>query len=113
MSRKLAVKRYGPGAVLRFLWRLPYHSRLVARLLRDPRVGLGPKLLLLGTAVYVVVPVDVLPDWLPLIGALDDLTLLALACRGFLALCPEPVLAEHSAVLARRPAAEPASRPHP
>jgi uncharacterized membrane protein YkvA (DUF1232 family) len=113
MNWKLAIKRYGPRAVLRFLWRLPYHARLVARLLQDSRVGIGPKLLLLGTAVYVLVPVDVLPDWLPVIGALDDLTLLALACRGFLALCPEPVLCEHAAVLAGRQAAEPSSHLQP
>jgi uncharacterized membrane protein YkvA (DUF1232 family) len=110
MHWKLAVKRYGPGAVLRFLWRLPYFARLVARLLQDPRVGVWPKLLLVGTAGYVLSPVDVLPDWLPLVGALDDLTLVALACRGFMALCPVPIVAEHAAVLAGRPASEPMPR---
>jgi uncharacterized membrane protein YkvA (DUF1232 family) len=106
MHWKLAVKRYGLGAVLRFLWRLPYFARLVARLLQDARVGVWPKLLLLGTVGYVLSPIDLLPDWLPIAGALDDLTLVALACQGFLALCPEPVVTEHAGFLSGRPAPE-------
>ena len=79
--------------------RLPDFVRLFFRLLGDRRVGWGAKALFLGAVLYVLSPLDLLPDFMPIVGELDDLTLFALACRMFISLCPYHVLCEHVARL--------------
>lgn len=54
--------------------------RLGWRLLRDPRVPSWPKLLApVITLLYVVSPVDVIPDFIPVLGQLDDIGVVAIA----------------------------------
>lgn len=53
--------------------------RRTSRLLADPRVPLGPKLLAAGALAYLLLPADLIPDLVPLLGWGDDLALLALA----------------------------------
>jgi len=57
---------------------------LVGRLLRDPRVPRRRKLLLAGTAGYLALPFDLVPDFIPVIGQLDDAIILAFVLRHLL-----------------------------
>jgi uncharacterized membrane protein YkvA (DUF1232 family) len=57
---------------------------LVGRLLRDPRVPRRRKLLLALTAGYLALPFDLVPDFIPLIGQLDDAIILAFVLRHLL-----------------------------
>jgi uncharacterized membrane protein YkvA (DUF1232 family) len=57
---------------------------LVTRLARDPRVSRRRKLLLLALASYLALPFDLVPDFIPVAGQLDDAIIVALALRGFL-----------------------------
>ena len=57
---------------------------LVGRLLRDPRVPRRRKLLLALTAAYLVLPFDLVPDFIPVIGQLDDAIILAFVLRHLL-----------------------------
>ncbi len=57
---------------------LPRYVQLLTRLVRDPRVSAADKALLAGTIAYALTPYDLLPDFLPVVGQLDDLFLLAL-----------------------------------
>ena len=84
------------------LFQLPSLLRLYWRLLADRRVPLWPKAVLVGTLAYVVVPVDLVPDVLPVVGQLDDLTLLVLVGRAFLWWCPGEVVTEHMRALRLR-----------
>lgn len=80
------------------------HGRLAWRLLRDPAVPLLAKCLPLAAALYLVSPIDGVPDFLPIIGQLDDLGMLLLALESFLKLCPDHLVAFHrSAMDAGRP----------
>jgi uncharacterized membrane protein YkvA (DUF1232 family) len=53
-------------------------------------VRLGAVLL----ALYVLSPIDFIPDWIPVLGWIDDVTLLALGVPALLKLVPAAVLAE-------------------
>jgi uncharacterized membrane protein YkvA (DUF1232 family) len=94
---KAAVRRSRPFDIVRFVAHLPSFVKLFFRLLADPRVNWVPKAILLGAAVYAVTPLDFLPDLIPLVGELDDLTIFALACKSFIQLCPQNVVSEHVA----------------
>ena len=100
MQTRIAANR-GTRAVW-LLFQLPNLLRLYWRLLADRRVPLWPKAVLVGALVYVASPVDLLPDMLPVLGQLDDLTLIVLVGRSFLWWCPAEVVAEHMRALRLR-----------
>jgi uncharacterized membrane protein YkvA (DUF1232 family) len=56
---------------------------LVTRLTRDPRVPRRRKLLLLGLVGYLALPFDLVPDFIPVAGQLDDAIVVALVLRHF------------------------------
>ena len=53
-------------------------------LVRDTRVPRSRKALLLGLIAYLAMPFDLVPDFIPVAGQLDDAIIVALALRGFL-----------------------------
>ena len=57
---------------------------LVSRLTRDPRVPPRRKLLLLGLVGYLGLPFDLVPDFIPVAGQLDDAIVVALVLRHVL-----------------------------
>ncbi|MCG8608231.1 DUF1232 domain-containing protein [bacterium] len=85
-----------PIGVVRFVRHLPHFAKLFFRLLQDPRVPKRLKLLVAGVLVYVISPVDLLPDLIiPLAGYIDDLFVLSLGLKYFLKKCPPEVVTEH------------------
>jgi uncharacterized membrane protein YkvA (DUF1232 family) len=74
--------------------------RLVWRLLRDSRVPLFPKLIILVAAIYIISPVDVVPDVILGLGQLDDLGIAMLAVALFIELCPRAIVDEHRRAIA-------------
>lgn len=78
--------------VLPQLWR---SGRLALRLLRDPRVPMAAKLIFGATVFYMLSPVDVVPDWLPVLGQADDLLVLMAGLNLFLRACPRWLVDEH------------------
>jgi uncharacterized membrane protein YkvA (DUF1232 family) len=67
---------------------------LVARLLRDPRVPRRRKLLLLALVAYLWLPFDLIPDFIPVVGQLDDAIIVALVLRHFVRAGGEPLIRE-------------------
>ena len=78
---------------------LPNFIRLYWRLLRDARVSIWPKAMLLGALAYVVMPFDFVPDVIPFVGEVDDVIILLAAARWFLDWCPPVVVREHAAAI--------------
>jgi len=76
---------------------------------RDPRTPISVKLLALAVGAYALSPVDLIPDFIPVLGYLDDLILLPLGILLVLKLAPEDVLAV-SRKRAREALAKPRSR---
>jgi uncharacterized membrane protein YkvA (DUF1232 family) len=80
----------------RMVIKLPTYARVVWGMVRDPRTPLGLKGLLLAALAYVVLPVDLIPDVIPIIGQADDLTVLLLVLDMFIQNAPPEVRAEHT-----------------
>src|SRR5436309_4414593 len=78
------------------LWRT---GRLVLRLLRDPRAPLTAKVIFGATVVYLLSPLDLVPDWIPVFGQADDLVVLMAGFNLFLRACPSWLVQEHEAEL--------------
>jgi uncharacterized membrane protein YkvA (DUF1232 family) len=68
---------------------------LLRRLLRDPRVPRRRKLLVGALVGYVVFPIDLIPDFIPVAGHLDDAVVVALALRHLLRAGGPDLLREH------------------
>jgi uncharacterized membrane protein YkvA (DUF1232 family) len=75
-------------------------ARLAFRLLREPAVPLLAKAVPALAAIYLIWPLDVLPDIFPVLGQLDDLGVLLAALETFLWLCPAAPAAHHREALA-------------
>ncbi len=60
---------------------------------RDPEVPLVAKLVAGATAAYALSPIDLIPDFIPVLGLLDDLVIVPLGIRLALSLIPDDVLA--------------------
>jgi uncharacterized membrane protein YkvA (DUF1232 family) len=68
---------------------------LVQRLLRDPRVPRRHKLALALLAAYLILPIDLVPDFIPVAGQLDDAILVALVLRRLVRGSGHALLREH------------------
>ncbi len=74
--------------------RVMMEARILLRALRDPRTPIVARLIALGVALYVVSPFDLIPDYVPLIGLLDDLLVAAIGIVVMLRLIPAGVMAQ-------------------
>jgi len=74
---------------------LPNFLRLLYGLITDPRVELLDKLLVAGAVAYVLIPEDIFPDFIPLIGELDDVFVLVLALRQLMKSAGREIMLEH------------------
>jgi uncharacterized membrane protein YkvA (DUF1232 family) len=74
---------------------LPRLAKLLWRLARDPRVPPRSKAFLFLLGGYLVSPIDLVPDFIPGIGQVDDLVLVAFALDQLLNRVPEHIVREH------------------
>lgn len=74
---------------------LPNLLLLFRGLLRDPRVPLGAKALLVLAVAWVASPIDLVPEFVPVAGPLDDAIVAALVLRAVLRRTDRAVLLEH------------------
>ena len=63
---------------------LPDLGRLIARLVADPVLPRTAKIALAAAAVYLLSPIDLVPDFIPFLGYLDDVVLAAVLVDGIL-----------------------------
>ena len=87
----IAGKRKDPG-FFREVWQ---QARLVYYLLRDPEVPFYLKLVPFAAVLYLLWPVDFLPDLVPVLGQLDDLTALLVSSKVFIEMAPPHVVARY------------------
>jgi uncharacterized membrane protein YkvA (DUF1232 family) len=85
-----------PGLARR-IWRLPFRKklRLVVGLLKDGRVPWLAKALVPALVLYLAMPLDLIPDFIPVLGQLDDLLIAVGVLWLALRLTPRGVVEEH------------------
>ena len=74
---------------------VPNLARMFAGLIRDPRVPRRAKVVLGVAAAYLAFPIDLIPDFIPVAGQLDDAVVAAFALRHILRSTPRETVAEH------------------
>ena len=74
---------------------VPNLGKLLYRLLRDSRVPAKRRLAMTVVGAYVASPIDLIPDFVPVLGSVDDLLILAFAVDYLLRASPPEVVAEH------------------
>ena len=74
---------------------LPQILRLLWRVVRDERVPIAVRGGIVGIAAYLAMPFDIIPDWIPILGQLDDFVVLTVGVRTLLRRVPEPIVREH------------------
>jgi uncharacterized membrane protein YkvA (DUF1232 family) len=74
---------------------VPNLTKLLYDLLRDPRISQADKAILAGVIMYVIVPIDVIPDFVPFVGLVDDSYLIAISLLRLLNRADRQVVLEH------------------
>ncbi|HEX6370020.1 MAG TPA: DUF1232 domain-containing protein [Longimicrobium sp.] len=75
---------------------VPAFLKLLGRLAGDPRVSKVDKAIVAATLVYLVSPIDLVPDWvMPVVGQIEDIYLLALALSRLVNNAGMDVLLDH------------------
>jgi uncharacterized membrane protein YkvA (DUF1232 family) len=77
----MLARRLPPGPLRELARFIPDCLTTVRRLRRDPRVPRRAKVALVLAGLWVASPIDLLPEFLPVIGPLDDVVVVALALR--------------------------------
>jgi uncharacterized membrane protein YkvA (DUF1232 family) len=100
MSDKIAKRSKKPrvrlkGRMRSFLMFLPNMVKLLGRLLTDSRVPTAEKALFVGAIIYVISPIDLIPDIFPFIGQVDDIYLVVLTLVRLINRTSEDVVREH------------------
>ena len=74
---------------------LPNLVKLVYRLMKDSRIPRKSKVILGTILGYIVVPIDIVPDFLPVVGQADDALLLAYGIRHIIEVAGADIVLEH------------------
>lgn len=90
----LLARRLPPGVLRDLAAFIPDCVTTVRRLRKDPRVPRRAKLAVLVAGIWVASPIDLIPEFLPVIGPLDDVVVVALALRYAARQVPREVLLE-------------------
>jgi uncharacterized membrane protein YkvA (DUF1232 family) len=89
------LKRRPRRASLLDKLRVETHAMWLAA--RDPRTPMGARAVGLLVAAYALSPIDLIPDFIPILGLLDDLLIVPAGLWLFLRLVPPAVMEEHRA----------------
>jgi uncharacterized membrane protein YkvA (DUF1232 family) len=90
----VASRRLPPGAARDLARLLPDTASMLRRLRRDPRVPRSAKVAVVVALVWVLSPIDLIPEFLPVIGPLDDVLVGILVIRFVARRVPREVIVD-------------------
>ncbi len=73
--------------------------RLAGMLMKDRRLPRAVRAIPVLLVLYLAMPIDIIPDFIPLLGQLDDVVMVAVAIAVIIRFTPEAVFREHLAAL--------------
>lgn len=82
---------------------LAQRFRLAVRLARSPLVPWRARLPLIALLLYLAMPLDIVPDFIPVLGQLDDVLIAGIAVWWFLRVCPSSIALDEIERLERTP----------
>ena len=95
-SGEVASPRSGAKqTVMQTIRQLPAYLRLMAGLMTDSRVAMVDKALVFGAIAYILMPIDLIPDFIPFIGQVDDVFLLTTALQRLIQQAGRRVVLSH------------------
>ncbi len=79
--------------------KLPFFDKisLAGALFRDRRIGWAPRLIALALVLYLAMPLDLIPDFIPVLGYLDDILIVGIGAVLLLRSIPRHIIEEHVA----------------
>ena len=83
------------GELIDYLLLLPDFIALMVRLAKDSRIAKSQKLMIGGIILYVISPLDIVPDFIPVIGLVDDLLLVVYGLNSILNEIDPEIVREH------------------
>ncbi len=91
------IRNSDERALARRIARLRFRDklRLGAALFRDGRIPIGWRMTALALVLYVAMPLDIVPDFIPVIGYLDDILIVAIGAGLLLRSIPRYIIEEH------------------
>lgn len=98
LRKKLSGKIPETGVlnkVTDYLFLLPDFFMLLCRLMVDSRVDNKTKGFIIGVLGYVILPIDIIPDFIPIVGFMDDLIVIVYAIDQILKYTDEQVLIDN------------------
>ena len=93
MANQKKVVRVGEEAGI--LAEIIKNIKLIWRLLNDGRVPPWLKMVVPATLLYLLFPIDIIPDIVPGLGQLDDIAIILLGLKLFVEMCPEEIVRQH------------------
>lgn len=91
----MAPKKRGLTSLMANLHWLKREGKVLLAAARDPRTPWYARAVAVGVVAYVVSPIDLIPDFIPVVGWLDDLVIVPLGLKLVQRLIPAEVMAEH------------------
>jgi uncharacterized membrane protein YkvA (DUF1232 family) len=88
-------KEQAKSKLLEFINLIPAFVKLMYQLIKEPRVSLSDKAILGAAIAYVISPVDLIPDFIPFLGQIDDAYLVAIALQRLINSAGPDVLKEY------------------
>ena len=91
------ILRSGERKLAKRIAKLPFFDKisLAGALFRDQRIGLAPRVIALGLVLYLAMPLDLIPDFIPVLGYLDDILVVGIGAVLLLRSIPPHIIEEH------------------
>jgi uncharacterized membrane protein YkvA (DUF1232 family) len=88
-------KEKAKSLIMAFITEIPNFLKLMHKLVKDPRVSTADKAILGAAIAYILSPVDLIPDVIPIFGQIDDAFIVAIALQRLLNSAGEDIIKEH------------------
>ena len=91
------IQRSDEKKLAKRIAKLPFFDKisLAGSLFGDERIPLAPRIIALALVLYIASPIDLIPDFIPVIGYLDDILIVLVGAGLLLRSVPRDILEEH------------------